>query len=504
MTNSIKIIGSVDPDQAIAIEVIEQILSQQQTDTQHNTEFTGRPNTEIYANENYIIKLHQEYDFKQRDAVRWIEKTLAKEHQYQVHHPAKTWFLICGEKNIIANITPRLQALHQLELESDNPSELQTHFLAMVHLYLSFVAKHQMRLDDGLSNFAIDAQQKLYYVDDDVYPWDNFTAFAQAFGIYLRRYAWLDHHYMNLLGLKIALFCIDAFKDSHCIMILAEQLRGINTANQEQKDKVFSVIKALHAKRQNMPVSLELQQPYVALLADIHANLPALKVVLDYLEQKHISQGLVLGDVVGYGPHPNECIVTLKNTDFWIIKGNHDHGAATGKTAKGFSKTGKWVIDWTEKVLQDGHKKWLDKLPVYLQHDNWLAVHGAPCDKHFFMAYVYQMTYSNNLNNLAARAIKYCFHGHTHIPGIYYRYLAQDKFSNESKQNIANHAHNLICPGSIGQTRNKQFGTYFALWDREQDQIEFICLSYPVEQTVEAMQAYNFPPQLVDRLQQGI
>jgi diadenosine tetraphosphatase ApaH/serine/threonine PP2A family protein phosphatase len=153
----------------------------------------------------------------------------------------------------------------------------------------------------------------------------------------------------------------------------------------------------------------------------------------------------------------------------------------------------------------DPELAWLDELPPSLQQDGWLAVHGAPQDKHCFFGYVYRMSYEANLDNLAERDIPICFHGHSHITGVYFRNQDGDSgFSKETQQSLQDYRHCLVSPGSIGQPRdNDGPATPFAIFNPQTKQLTFHRVDYAVETTISAMLAHDFPAALAQRLRNG-
>jgi predicted phosphodiesterase len=239
---------------------------------------------------------------------------------------------------------------------------------------------------------------------------------------------------------------------------------------------------------------------YLALLSDIHANLPALETVLTFLKEQNIQQGLVLGDTVGYGPHPSQCIERVQATGFMVLKGNHDHGLATDNFKKGFSRTASWALEWSVNKITAEQKSWLSNLPPLFHYENtWLAIHGAPIDPTFFNAYVYEMTYHSNLDVLQRKDIFLCFHGHTHQPGVYgRRSTVIDKFCpGEDDIALAQFDHALICPGSVGQPRNGGIQTQFAIYDQKEQKVHYHYLSYDIEKVTQLMKSEGFPEALI-------
>jgi predicted phosphodiesterase len=369
------------------------------------------------------------------------------------------------------------------------------------------------RLDLGLSNFGLDAEGRLYYLDDDFYSADDgWVAMAQTLGIYFRQYQWIDADFAAELGKHLRDTLLAHFPDPHCLAVLAGQLRGLFMPNEGRQTALQALVEALAtgrtARAKPLPSSAthSARPRYFALLADVHANLPALEAALAFLDKENIRDGLVLGDVVGYGPHPVECIQRLQDLPgFALLQGNHDHAAATGICGQGFGNTARWCIEWTTPRLSAADKAWLLALPVSLQGEGWLAVHGAPVDPTFFNAYVYHMSYAQNLDVLEQRGIDLCFHGHTHMPGVYARNKAgADGFSGGQEMSLDLNRHSLVCPGSVGQPRNRETGSQLAVLDWQTRQLRFFNLPYAVDCVVADMEQADFPPGLSQRLLAGL
>ncbi|MBL1260611.1 MAG: metallophosphoesterase [Thiotrichaceae bacterium] len=241
----------------------------------------------------------------------------------------------------------------------------------------------------------------------------------------------------------------------------------------------------------------------MAVITDIHSNESALVAVLAELDNLGVKNGIVLGDIVGYGPHPDACIQLLIESGFSVIKGNHDNAVATGNSSRGLFHLARWLVDWSRERLSQQHKEWLEQLPPYIRQDNWLALHGAPVDKTFFNAYVYKMTYEDNLNNLEKRNIPICFHGHSHLSTVYYREGSGDKLSNESSLTL-NHQASLVCSGSVGKTRSQVPQAEFSVFNRKTLDIKFYKIFYKMAKTLDDMERFNFPEKLIERFLSGM
>ncbi|MDQ6644467.1 MAG: metallophosphoesterase family protein [Chloroflexota bacterium] len=156
-----------------------------------------------------------------------------------------------------------------------------------------------------------------------------------------------------------------------------------------------------------------------AIFTDIHANLEALEAVLKKIDEiareKPIDQIWFLGDLVGYGPNPNECITTLRERTDVIIAGNHDWAAVGKIDLEDFSAAARVSAEWTAEQLTEEHRTFLANLPERLEIHECTLVHGSP--------YGPLWEYLTS-EVLAERSFQYfssrfCFVGHTHVPVIF-------------------------------------------------------------------------------------
>jgi diadenosine tetraphosphatase ApaH/serine/threonine PP2A family protein phosphatase len=164
-----------------------------------------------------------------------------------------------------------------------------------------------------------------------------------------------------------------------------------------------------------------------AVFSDVHANLEALETVLakidELAEKKPIDQLWFLGDLVGYGPNPNECIALVRSRTDVIIAGNHDWAAIGKLDLEDFSEAARISAEWTAKQLTQEHREFLTNLPERLEIDECTLVHGSP--------YGPLWEYLTS-ELLAERSFQYfstcfCFVGHTHVPLIFQQ---PDTFAN--------------------------------------------------------------------------
>lgn len=183
----------------------------------------------------------------------------------------------------------------------------------------------------------------------------------------------------------------------------------------------------------------------IAVISDIHGNYPALEAVIKVLESRSPDMWLCLGDIVGYGPNPVECIKLVRDMNMKCVLGNHDAGVI-GKIPLGvFRNPNRKLIKETQKILSDKDKEWLANLPLTLiaEDDRWLAVHASPKNpqnwEYLDSAFKMRPLFAD-LNQ------QICFIGHTHRPGIVSEEIGLKDFKAGQKY--------FINPGSVGQSRD--------------------------------------------------
>lgn len=170
-----------------------------------------------------------------------------------------------------------------------------------------------------------------------------------------------------------------------------------------------------------------------AIFSDIHANSEALTAVLakidEIAQQQPIDQLWFLGDLVGYGPNPNECIVTLRARTDVIIAGNHDWAAVGKMDLEEFSAAARISAEWTAKELTPEHHTFLSELPQRLLIGDCTLVHGSPYGP-LWEYLTSEILAERSFNHFSSR---YCFVGHTHIPVIFQQPVPADY--NETEAN---------------------------------------------------------------------
>jgi diadenosine tetraphosphatase ApaH/serine/threonine PP2A family protein phosphatase len=237
----------------------------------------------------------------------------------------------------------------------------------------------------------------------------------------------------------------------------------------------------------------------IAVLSDIHSNLAALEAVLGDLPTVH--EAWVLGDTVGYGPQPNEVILTLQALGARSVLGNHD-GAAIGTVDPNpFNPDARRAIDWTAGVIDDNSRSYLASLPEIRTEGMLTAVHGSPRDP------IWEYIFSEEIaaENLDAFTTPLCLFGHTHVPMVYAG--ADDDVEPLPSQPDApielGGRRALVNPGSVGQPRDGNPAASYLILDTDAGRVDFRRVRYDIDRTQRLMRQAGLPLRLAERLSYG-
>ncbi|MGB7327286.1 MAG: metallophosphoesterase family protein [Rubripirellula sp.] len=232
-----------------------------------------------------------------------------------------------------------------------------------------------------------------------------------------------------------------------------------------------------------------------AILSDIHGNLAALEAVMEDVRGENVDRIVCLGDVIGYGPSPCECLDQVMEFDFCVL-GNHDSSALFDP--EGFNIAAEQAIFWTRSQIECGNDgpeasqrrmKYLCSLPRMVDEGDTMFVHGSPRSP--TNEYVFPEDTQNikKMEKLFSLVTHLCFQGHTHVPGVFtsdlrfirpidtgFGYSVADK-----DQRL------LVNVGSVGQPRDGDPRSCYAIYDDEK--LEFRRVVYDIERTVKAIEA---------------
>jgi len=239
----------------------------------------------------------------------------------------------------------------------------------------------------------------------------------------------------------------------------------------------------------------------ILIISDIHANLTALQAVLTHASR--YDAVWCLGDLVGYGPDPNECIANVRSLPNLVcILGNHDAAVLRQIDPSAFNPEARQVIYWTQKVLTAANRDFLGSLPERVQQDRVTLVHGSP--RHPVWEYLLD-THIATLS-FAHFETPYCFVGHTHMPVIYHLTRADRSailsIPGPNSQFPLN-PRAILNPGSVGQPRDRNPKAAYAIYYPEEQTWELHRVPYDVAAVQIRMQASGLPERHILRLSGG-
>ena len=238
----------------------------------------------------------------------------------------------------------------------------------------------------------------------------------------------------------------------------------------------------------------------ILIISDIHANLAAFEAVLADAEGQWDTIWC-LGDIIGYGPNPNECVDLLRKFNHISLSGNHDWAVLGKLDINSFNDEAQVAVRWTQSVLRDDVRSYMSSLPTTLLKDPFTLVHASPRQP----VWEYILDAYTAAVNFSYFDTPYCLVGHTHVPGTFVQenkriLVRQPKYN---QVNTLPETRRIINPGSVGQPRDSDPRAAYALLDLNENTWEYRRVDYPIEQTQEQMREAGMPDKLVTRLEHG-
>ncbi len=245
-----------------------------------------------------------------------------------------------------------------------------------------------------------------------------------------------------------------------------------------------------------------------ALISDIHSNLESLEAVLEDIRNQGITEIYCLGDIVGYGPNPCQCVDLIMKCDVCLL-GNHDQGALFDP--EGFNTGAERAIFWTREQLENQQtdpieraRRWdfLGELPRNRKENGLLFVHGSarnPLNEYVFPEDIYNQRKMEKIFSLIDQT---CFQGHTHVPGVFTEGLRFHSPAELGHEYRLGDEKVMINVGSVGQPRDGDWRSCYVVL--EDDLVCFRRVEYDKDRTIQKI--YNIPDLdnfLGDRLRDG-
>ena len=231
----------------------------------------------------------------------------------------------------------------------------------------------------------------------------------------------------------------------------------------------------------------------IAVISDIHSNLEALTKAMDIIDTQSIDKIICLGDIIGYGANPNECIELVRKRCDIVIKGNHEEAVLDISVAEHFTDNARSAIIWTIHQITKENLTYFHSLPYIHQSSDAFFVHASPCEP---LEWNYIFEEDAALRTFRCFSESICFIGHTHMPAIF--------SINGHASGITQNERYLINVGSVGQPRDRNTQLSFGIIDTDKRQYKNIRASYDVETTVKKILNTDLPARLGQRLLTGV
>ena len=237
------------------------------------------------------------------------------------------------------------------------------------------------------------------------------------------------------------------------------------------------------------------------IIADIHSNLEALETVL--LELSGVDKIVCLGDIVGYGPNPNECCQKIRELKCITVAGNHEKAVIQEMSLEFFNKNAGEAVLWTREKITPDNFEYLKRLPLIEKMDDFVAVHGSlrnPLEE-------YLTSLAEGIPTLEEMEAPICFVGHSHVPLVIFKsengsYDGR-RLQDREEINTKLFTKMVLNPGGVGQPRDRDPRASYAIYDSEKKLATFYRVSYNIGTVQEKMRQENLPVSLIERIAYG-
>ncbi|MGE3271867.1 MAG: metallophosphoesterase [Chloroflexota bacterium] len=240
----------------------------------------------------------------------------------------------------------------------------------------------------------------------------------------------------------------------------------------------------------------------ITVVSDIHANLVAFDAVLSAAGT--VDQVWCLGDIVGYGPRPNEVVARLAELKHLAVAGNHDHAAIGRIRTDDFNAYAQYAAQWTTDQLSAATQAYLGDLPTIQMSGEFTLVHGSP--RAHIWEYVLSVAIAQA--NFEAFSGPFCLLGHTHVPAVFA--LGPDgkiearRIVGDAELSLAQPGWRFILnPGSVGQPRDDDPRAAFLAIDTDRGTARWRRIEYNIAETQQQMREAKLPGRLIERLAGG-
>jgi len=239
-----------------------------------------------------------------------------------------------------------------------------------------------------------------------------------------------------------------------------------------------------------------------ALFGDIHGNSDALTAVLSDIQSRHSDNIYCLGDIVGYGAEPRECLGRIRDLACPTVAGNHDIAGAANVPLDDFNEYARKAIYWTRQQLTDEDRAWLSELPFVIHYEVFSMVHSSLSHPE---AFPYILSDADADRCFARMETPLCFIAHSHVPLAFFDAVPGRPAGHQVDftDPMAVRGKMIVNPGSVGQPRDGAPQAAYCIYDDTTQHITFRRVEYDVAEAARKVRAAGLPELLAWRLEIG-
>ena len=235
--------------------------------------------------------------------------------------------------------------------------------------------------------------------------------------------------------------------------------------------------------------------------SDVHANLEALKACIIDFQSEKLDKIYFLGDAVGYGPYPNECVSLINDVAEVKLMGNHDYAALGLMETDYFNQYAAESMGWTKNSLSKKTVEIMSNFELKHMINDALLVHSSPREPELWH---YILDMDDAIESFDYFTEKMCLIGHTHRPFIVYKRTSGEcELTNELRESLSHDRRYLINIGSVGQPRDGDPRSCYLIYDSEEGVVRHKRVAYNVKATQKDMAKIGLPEFLIERLAVG-
>ncbi|MGE3062737.1 MAG: metallophosphoesterase [bacterium] len=237
-------------------------------------------------------------------------------------------------------------------------------------------------------------------------------------------------------------------------------------------------------------------------LSDVHSNYDALESILKKADLISTDYSVIcVGDIVGYGAEPNECMERILKLTDNIVLGNHDAGVIGKADIRMFNYSAKEAIIWTREKLKRENLKKIYEFPYLLRENNFAVVHSSPSNPEYwnYIDSIYEAQ-----DEFKVTDFHLIFIGHTHIPLVYCQKSETVRIMFDEKIECERNCRYIVNVGSVGQPRNQDNRACALFYDSDVNTLQYVKAEYDIKSAQRKILEAHLPKFLAERLERGL